>query len=179
VEADNSWLAQPASVILAIMNTPSASDVVVTLVSLWSAMLGGALGAAMSQAGGSLACHAATGFIGGLVFSVLLYLPLMGVTQAVALFILRREIEGRPIGCTASDKLSGLLGGTAGAVGAIVVAALPKNTKLSDPPASILCWTVTAFVAILLGLAVVYSTRWKSKVDWRRAWSQVIRTVRK
>jgi hypothetical protein len=161
------------------MNSPSSNGLVVTLVSLWSAMLGGAIGAVTGRAGGPLGCHAAIGFIAGLIFSVVLYLPLMGVTQVTALFIMGKEIEGRPIGCTGSDKLSGLLGGTAGAVGAVVVAALPKDADLFDPPASIICWTVTAFVPIILGLAVVQYSRWKNKHDLRYARFLVIRSIRK
>jgi hypothetical protein len=161
------------------MNSPSSNDLVVTLVSLWSAMLGGAMGAVTGLAGGPFACHAVIGFIAGLVFSILLYLPLMAVTQVTALFIMGREIEGRPIGCTGSDKLSGLLGGMAGSAGAVVVAALPKGTDLFDLRASVICWTVTAFVPIILGLAVVHYSRWKRTHDGRCARFLAIRSIRK
>jgi hypothetical protein len=146
------------------MNTLPRDDLLITLVSLWSAMLGGAIGAATGRVGGPLVCHVTTGFIGGLVSSVILYLPLMGLTQAIELFIMRRESEGRHTGGgLASDKLAGLLGGMAGAVGAIVVAALPGNVDLFDPRVSVICWTAVAFVAIVLGLAIVHYIRWKER----------------
>jgi hypothetical protein len=161
------------------MDSPRSNNLLVTLVSVWSAMLGGALGAVTGRAVGPLACHASIGFIAGLIFSVLLYLPVMGATQVTAWFIMGREMEGEPIGCTTSDRLAGLLGGTAGAVGAVVVAALPKGTDLFALRTSIICWTVTAFVPIILGLAVVQYTRWKRKPDFRYWRFQVIRKIRR
>jgi hypothetical protein len=146
------------------MSTPSRNGLLITLVSQWSAMLGGTAGAAMGRIGGPFACHAIMGFIGGLVFSVLLYLPLMGVAQAIELFIMGREPAGRSIGGIPGDKLAGVLGGIAGAVGAVVVAALPGDVDLFDPHVSVICWTVVAFVPIILGLAVVQYTRWKERV---------------
>jgi hypothetical protein len=142
-------------------------------------MLGGAMGAVTGLARGPFACHAVGGFIAGLVFSILFYLPLMGVTQVSAMFITGREMEGEPIGCTTSDRLSGLLGGMAGSAGAVVVAALPKGTDRFDLRASVICWTVTAFVPIILGLAVVQYTRWNRKPDFRYWRFQVIRKIRK
>jgi hypothetical protein len=144
--------------------TPSTSrDVVVTLVSVWSAMFGGALGAALGGMSGPLVCNAVIGFIGGVVFSVLMFLPLVGLTQAVAMFIVRREMEGRPIGCVASDRLSAILGGVAGAVGATVVASLPDDYDLMDPRAFVICWTVAAFVPIILGFGLAMRVRWLDK----------------
>jgi hypothetical protein len=146
-----------------IMGCLPRDELLMTLVSLWSAMLGGAIGAATGRFGGPLACHVTFGFIGGLVSSVILYLPLMGVAQAIDVFIMHRESEGRAVGGLASDKLAGLLGGVAGAVGAVVVAALPGNVDLFDPRVSVICWTAVAFVTIILSLAVVYYVRWKER----------------
>lgn len=140
-------------------------DSLMTLVSLWSAMLGGALGAATGRMEGPLACHVITGFAGGLIFSVMLYLPLMGLMQAIQLFIMGKEPEPerRAVGGLDSDKLAGGLGGTAGAIGAVVVAALPNDVDMFDPRVSVICWTVVAFVPMVLGLAMVQYFRWKDR----------------
>ncbi|MBI5958701.1 MAG: hypothetical protein HY866_08200 [Chloroflexi bacterium] len=144
-----------------IMDTLPHGELLLTLVSLWSAMIGGAIGAATGRMIGPMACHITTGFIAGLLSSVILYLPLMGLAQAIRIFIIHKEPVGGTTGGMENDRLAGLLGGAAGAVGAVVVAALPKHSNLFDPQLFVICWTVVAFVAIVLGLGVIYFFRWK------------------
>jgi hypothetical protein len=67
----------------------------------------------------------------------------------------------------------------AGSAGAVVVAVLPKGTDLFDLRASVICWTVTAFVPIILGLAVVQYSRWRRKHDVPCARFLATRSIRK
>lgn len=155
------WKRNDDADILPAMNTPRRDDLLGTLVSLWSAMLGGAVGAIAGQLGGLLVCQVMIGFAGGLISSVILFLPLIAIARAIEIYILRRESDGEPVGGLAGDQLAGLLGGVAGAAGAVVVVALPGDADLFDARVSIVCWTVVALVAISLGLAVVRYGHWK------------------
>lgn len=143
------------------MNTFPRGDLLTTLVSLWSAMLGGAAGATASRLGGPFVCQLTFGFAGGLIFSVVLFLPLIALARTVEIFVIHRESEGVAAGGLAGDKLAGFLGGVSGAAGAIVVGALPDDADPFDARVSIVCWTVVALVAIGLGLAIAHYGRWK------------------
>ncbi len=145
-----------------LMEPSPSRDLVVTLTSLWSAMLGGALGAAVGGSIGPMVCSAAFGLVGGFIFSVLVYLPLVGGMQAIALFVIGSDFEGQAIGCAASDRLSALLGAVAGAVGAVVVAALPDEYDLFAPESFVICWTVAAFVPIIISFALAMIARRKN-----------------
>jgi predicted lipid-binding transport protein (Tim44 family) len=144
------------------MNSSHSRDVITTLTSLWSAMLGGAMGAATGGSMGPMGCSVVIGFGAGFVFSVLMFLPLAGLVQAISLFVIDSEFEGEPIGCASSDRLSALLGATAGAIGAAVVSALPNSYSLLDPRPFVICWTVVAFVPIIVSFALVAYARWKN-----------------
>lgn len=126
-------------------------------------MLGGAAGATIGRLSGSFICHSVIGFIAGWACSVLLNLVLMSVTEAMKLLTEGKELEGRPIGGATSEKLAGLMGGISGATGAVVVATLPTDVSLLDTRVSVVCWTVTAFIPIILILGLVHYTRWKNR----------------
>lgn len=145
------------------MNRIPDSDLTVTIIGLWSAMLGGAVGAATGRLSDLMLCNTITGFVTGFVVSVLIYLPMMGIGQGIALLVMNRDIEGRPIGCVTSDRFSAILGGIAGSIGALVVAAVPPTYELRDPYAFTICWTVAAFVPIIVGFALVQHSRWKNR----------------
>ena len=143
------------------MDSSHSSNLLITLISLWGAMLGGALGAVVGGSLSPMACSVTAGFVGGFVFSVLLYLPLVGLIQGIGVFIIDRELEGQPIGCATSDRLSAILGGAAGAVGAVVVSVLSEEYELFAPESFVICWTVVAFVPIILSFALVVAARWQ------------------
>lgn len=126
-------------------------------------MLGGAIGSATGVLGGPFVCQVPIGFFSGLIASVLVYLPMIGATRAIKWYVTHQEPDGQTAGGLAGDKLAGLLGGVAGAVGAVVVAALPGNVNLFKPSVVVTCWTVVASVAIVLGLVIIRYVRWKGR----------------
>jgi hypothetical protein len=143
------------------MDISPQDDLVITLTSLWSGMIGGAIGSTTGLLGGSLVCQAPLGFVGGLIASVVVYLPMIGAARAIKWYVTHQEPEGQTAGGIDGDKLAGWLGGIAGAVGAVVVAALPGNVNLSEPHVVVICWTVVASVTIALGLTSIHYIREK------------------
>ncbi len=126
-------------------------------------MLGGAVGAATGRLSSLIICSATSGLVTGFVVSVLIYLPLMGVGQGIALLVMNRELEGRPLGCIASDRFSAILGGLAGSIGATVVSTLPSEYELRDPYAFTICWTVAAFIPIIAAFVLLQYHRYQEK----------------
>jgi hypothetical protein len=139
------------------MDDTSIRRVMPNLVSLWSGMLGGAMGATAGRLSDTVEINALFGLLGGLIFSVLIYLPLMMVAQLVSLLVMRDEIDDQPIGCSSSDRLTAILGAAAGLVGAIIVTSTPE--RLTAPRGFLVCWTVAALVPTVITFALIWRAR--------------------
>lgn len=127
------------------------------LISLWSAMLGGAAGAAAGRFGGGVIVNGIVGCLVGGILSVLIYLPLMMVAQLLSMVCMSIDMDERPIGCGASDTLSAALGGAAGGVGAVIVTLASQN--LTEPRGFVLCWTGAGCAPILLTAILIWRAR--------------------
>jgi uncharacterized protein YacL len=129
------------------------------LTGLWSAMLGGAVGAQAGKLDTNLAWKAVLGLLSGGLVSLAIYFGIMLAIQALIFFLVGAEFDEEPLQITAHDLLSLGVGGMAGLVGAVMVSfALPARS-LSEPRGFFFCWTVAAFVPILLAPLVAWLAR--------------------
>jgi hypothetical protein len=140
------------------MNRPNHYHLLPTLVSLWSAMIGGAFGALTGMMSESPVLNATLGTIAGFMASVLLSILFMALAQ-VALSATGADVDDTPIGCGTTSQLSGLIGGVTGLVGAVVLTHTIEARYANEPRTFITCWTASALTALGLMVAVVWGAR--------------------
>jgi hypothetical protein len=127
--------------------------VVPTLISLWSAMLGGAVGAYLGLLGGTYVVRGVIGLTIGLICSVPLNLLMMGFLY-MSLAWMHSDMDETPLGCTTSSELSGLLGAATGLLAAVLTPISAKPGGIA-PRTFLICWTVSAWIPIILMLGLL------------------------
>lgn len=142
-----------------VLMNDSAYETVPTLISLWSAMLGGSIGAVSGKLTSDVLCNGTIGFFVGTVASVLLHVILFIPVSMLATYITRADIGDHTIGGYKSDVLAGALGGTGGLCAAIIVTLALPTDSLRDPHAFAVCWSAGAFIPLVLVLALVWLAR--------------------
>jgi hypothetical protein len=136
------------------MKKTSGEQFLPTLVSLWSAMIGGAAGALIGVVGPPTLLTSIAGFCFGFLSSVVLNLMLMALFHLTSLLI-QMEFSETPIGCGSSDTLSGVMGGIAGLIGATTVAWLPLPSSAGNPRTFFVCWSISAFIPLAIALTLI------------------------
>ena len=137
----------------------SAYDTIPTLISLWSAMLGGSIGAISGKLTSNVLCNGTVGFFVGAIFSVLLHVLLFIPVYMIATYITRSDFGENTIGGYKSDFLAGLLGGIGGLCAAIIVTLVLPTQSLREPHAFAVCWSTGAFIPLVLVLVLVWRVR--------------------
>ncbi len=133
--------------------------VVPTLVSLWSAMLGGASGAVAGKLTTNVLLNGLIGFVIGGTASVLWHGMLTGLAYLVARVIFQSDISDRVLGGYKGDTLAGTFGAITGLCSAIVVTAVVPARNLQEPHAFTVCWSTATVVALTLTLTVLWRAR--------------------
>ena len=97
---------------------------------------------------------ALVGFVASVIVN-LLFMVLLHLTSMLT----QIEFSETPIGCSASDTLSGTLGGLTGVIGALIMLALPLEHDATHPRTFFVCWSVSAVIPILGTLVLVMHAR--------------------
>lgn len=132
-----------------------------TLISVWSAMLGGAIGGAAGKLSSHAIYNGALGLALGATASVLVYVVLSGLMYVIVQTIFQAELGEYTLGHYQGDTLASLLGGAAGCCGAIIVTMALPSQRLTTPHAFAVCWSAAAIVPVLLSLALWW--RWRGR----------------
>ncbi len=140
---------------------------------MWGAMLGGAIGASVGLFGGSWLVSSSLGFVAGFMCSVITVSGLLALSYIVSSMI-GTEFEDMPIGCPTSSQLSGFLGGFAGAIGAVILAHFGASRLQARSGAFALCWSITAFLPVIMALIVVRLARYRAAHPELPAWMRPI-----
>ena len=145
------------------MDDPSAhsdaSRALPTLISLWSAMLGGAMGGALGKISSTLLCSGAIGLVTGAVASVLVHMMLYALLYVITSHIFQTELGDYTVGGYESDNVAGVLGGITGLCSAAIITwALPSQT-LQTPQTFAVCWSAATFLPMTLLLIVLWRAR--------------------
>lgn len=137
----------------------SPYETIPTLISLWSAMLGGAIGAAAGKLSGDLLCNGTLGFFIGGAASVLMHMLLFVPVYVVASYLLELEFGELTVGGHKADMVATVLGAVAGLVGAVAVTTVVPSQSLKEPHAFAVCWTSVTVTCVVLILGVVWRRR--------------------
>ena len=140
-----------------------------TLVSLWSAMLGGAAGAMVGLTSMSLLWIPFLGFCGGFMCSVPLCLLTLGIGFTFS-SMMGMDFDEAPVGCSSSSQMSGGLGGITGMVAAVFMAQIASVNQVSDPRTVAICWSVSTLVPVVLSIVLAYTNIYDSIEHW---WKQM------
>lgn len=132
-----------------------------TLISLWSAMFGGAFGALAGTTSGYELLNGIIGSVWGFACSVPISIMLMTAAQ-VMISMAGSDIDDAPIGCATTSQLSGVIGGLTGLIGAVVLTGTTQGHRVTNPRTFFICWSVSASVAVALVLAAVFRERFLS-----------------
>ena len=145
------------------MDNSGASRALPTLISLWSAMLGGAIGGALGKISSTLLCSGTIGLVTGTVASVLVHMILYAILYVITSHIFQTELGDYAVGGYRSDNLAGVLGGITGLGSATIITwALPSQT-LQTPQTFVVCWSAAAFLPMTLLLILLWRTRRQGK----------------
>jgi hypothetical protein len=140
------------------MDNSGSQRALPTLISLWSAMLGGAIGGALGKISSTLICSGVIGFIAGAIASVLVHMLLYMILYVITNFIFQAELGDYTIGGYRSDYLASVLGGIAGLCSAAVVNLALPSKDLQAPQTFSVCWSAAAFLSIILTLILLWRT---------------------
>jgi hypothetical protein len=141
------------------MNDSGAPRALPTLVSLWSAMLGGAIGGALGSIGSNLLCSGVIGLLAGAVASVLVHMILYAILYVVTSYIFKAELEDYTVGGYKSDNLAGVLGVITGLCSASIITWALPSQNLQTPQTFAVCWSAATFFPLTLLLILLWRTR--------------------
>ncbi len=125
-----------------------------TLISVWSAMLGGAMGGVAGKLSSSVFYNGLLGLAIGATASVLLYVVISALMYVIVRAVFQAELGEYTLGRYEGDTLASVLGGVAGFCGAVIVTLALPSQRLNTPHAFAVCWSAAAIVPVLLALAL-------------------------
>jgi hypothetical protein len=141
------------------MNDSGVPRALPTLISLWSAMLGGAIGGALGKISSNLLCSGAIGLLAGAVASVLVHMILYAIVYVVASHIFKTELGDYTIGGYKSDNLASVLGGITGLCSAAIITWALPSQDLQTPQTFAVCWSAATFLPMTLLLILLWRTK--------------------
>lgn len=130
-----------------------------TLLSLWSAMLGGAVGGAAGKLTSSVLCNGTVGFFASAVASVLVHMVLYLPVYVVAMYVAQAEMGDHAVGNYKSDMLASVSGGIAGLCASVIVTLALPTHSLTEPHAFAVCWSVVTIVPLVIVLGLMWHAR--------------------
>jgi hypothetical protein len=140
------------------MNDSGTHRAIPTLICLWSAMLGGAFGAALGKISSTLLCSGAIGLFVGATASVLVHMFLSIILYLITSYIFEAELSDYTVGGYNSNSLAGVLGGITGLCSAsILTLALPSQNLQTLQTFSV-CWSAATFLPLMLMLVLLWRT---------------------